>query len=221
VRAKALETAAELLQAPASALDIVDGRVVRADATVGASIALADVARALAPTANPRPREPGLSAEGWFHANHMTYPYGVHIAVVAVDRDTGAVGVERYLVAYDIGRAVNPMLVEGQIVGGFVQGLGGALFEEFLYDERGEPICVTFADYLMPSAREAPATEVLICEDAPSPLNALGVKGAGEGGANAVGAALAAAIDDAIGRPGAVTQLPITPRRLRELLRKS
>ena len=221
VRAKALETAAELLQAPADALDIVDGRVVRAGAPVGPSIALGDVARALAPTANPRPREPGLSAEGWFHANHMTYPYGVHVAVVAIDRDTGAVGVERYLVAYDIGRAVNPMLVEGQIVGGFVQGLGGALFEEFLYDERGEPICVTFADYLMPSAREAPATEVLICEDAPSPLNALGVKGAGEGGANAVGAALATAIDDAIGRPGAVTRLPITPRRLRELLRKS
>jgi carbon-monoxide dehydrogenase large subunit len=221
VRAKALETAAELLQAPADALDIVDGRVVRAGAPVGPSIALGDVARALAPTANPHPREPGLSAEGWFHANHMTYPYGVHIAVVAVDRDTGAVGVERYLVAYDIGRAVNPMLVEGQIVGGFVQGLGGALFEEFLYDERGEPMCVTFADYLMPSAREAPLADVLICEDAPSPLNALGVKGAGEGGANAVGAALAAAIDDAIGRPGAVTQLPITPRRLRELLRKS
>ena len=221
VRAKAIETAAELLQAPADALDIVDGRVVRADAAAGPSIALSDVARALAPTANPRPREPGLSAEGWFHANHMTYPYGVHIAVVAVDRDTGAVSVERYLVAYDIGRAVNPMLVEGQIVGGFVQGLGGALFEEFLYDERGEPVSVTFADYLMPSAREAPRTEVVITEDAPSPLNALGVKGAGEGGANAVGAALAAAIDDAIGRPGAVTQLPITPRRLRELLRKS
>ena len=221
VRAKAIETAAELLQAPADALDIVDGRVVRAGAAAGPSIALSDVARSLAPTANPRPREPGLSAEGWFHANHMTYPYGVHIAVVAVDRDTGAVSVERYLVAYDIGRAVNPMLVEGQIVGGLVQGLGGALFEEFLYDERGEPLSVTFADYLMPSAREAPLTEVLITEDAPSPLNALGVKGAGEGGANAVGAALAAAIDDAIGRPGAVTQLPITPRRLRELLRKS
>ena len=221
VRAKAIETAAELLQAPADELDIVDGRIVRAGVAVGPSIALGDVARALAPTANPRPREPGLSAEGWFHANHMTYPYGVHVAVVAIDRDTGAVVVERYLVAYDIGRAVNPMLVEGQIVGGFVQGLGGALFEEFLYDERGEPICVTLADYLMPSAREAPLTEVLICEDAPSPLNALGVKGAGEGGANAVGAAIAAAIDDAIGRPGAVTHLPITPRRLRELLRKS
>jgi aerobic carbon-monoxide dehydrogenase large subunit len=113
------------------------------------------------------------------------------------------------------------MLVEGQIVGGFVQGLGGALLEEFIYDERGEPLSVTFADYLMPSAREASFTEVLICEDAPSPLNGLGVKGAGEGGANAVGAALAAAIDHAIGRPGAVTQLPITPRRLRGLLRKS
>ena len=91
VRAKALETAAELLQAPADALDIVDGRVVRAGAAVGPSIALGDVARALAPTAIPTPREPGLSAEGWFHANHMTYPYGVHVAVVAIDRDTGAV----------------------------------------------------------------------------------------------------------------------------------
>jgi carbon-monoxide dehydrogenase large subunit/6-hydroxypseudooxynicotine dehydrogenase subunit gamma len=94
------------------------------------------------------------------------------------------------------------------------------LFEQFLYDARGEPLSVTFAVYLLPSAREATLAEVLITEDAPSPLNALGVKGAGEGGANAVGAALAAAIDDAIGRPGAVTRLPITPRRLRELMRE-
>ena len=114
--------------------------------------------------------------------------------------------VERYLVAYDIGRAVNPMLVEGQIVGGVAQGLGGALFEEFVYDERGEPLAVTFADYLMPTAREMPPIDVLITEDAPSPLNPLGLKGAGEGGINAVGAAIAAAIDDAIGMPGAVTR---------------
>jgi carbon-monoxide dehydrogenase large subunit len=149
----------------------------------------------------------------------MVYPYGVHVAVVRVDRGSGATIIERYLVAYDIGKAVNPMLVEGQIAGGVAQGIGGALLEEFLYDARGEPLSVTFADYLMPTAREIPPVEVLITEDAPSPLNPLGLKGAGEGGVNPVGAVIAAAIDDAIGRPGAVTQLPVTPQRLRALLR--
>jgi carbon-monoxide dehydrogenase large subunit/6-hydroxypseudooxynicotine dehydrogenase subunit gamma len=112
------------------------------------------------------------------------------------------------------------MLVEGQIVGGVAQGLGGTLLEEFLYDERGEPMSVSFADYLMPTVREIPAVEVVISEDAPSPLNPMGLKGAGEGGANAVGAAIAAAIDDAIGVPGAIRQLPVTPQRLRALLRQ-
>ena len=79
---------------------------------------------------------------------------------------------------------------------------------------------MTFADYLMPTAREAPHVEVIICEDAPSPLNALGLKGAGEGGANAVGAAMAAAIDAALGAPGAVTELPVTPQRLCQILRR-
>jgi carbon-monoxide dehydrogenase large subunit/6-hydroxypseudooxynicotine dehydrogenase subunit gamma len=127
--------------------------------------------------------------------------------------------VERYLVGYDIGKAVNPMLVEGQIAGGVAQGLGGALFEEFLYDARGEPLSVSFADYLMPTAREVPPIEALITEDAPSPLNPLGLKGAGEAGANAVGAAIAAAIDDALAMPGAVRELPVTPQRLREMIR--
>jgi len=138
---------------------------------------------------------------------------------VRVDRDTGGVTVERYLVAYDIGRAVNPMLVEGQIAGGFAQGLGGALLEEFRYDSRGEPLSVTFADYTMPTAREIPTLQVVITEDAPSPLNPLGLKGAGEAGVNAVGAAIASAIDAAIGIPGAVTRLPVTPQRMREILR--
>jgi carbon-monoxide dehydrogenase large subunit/6-hydroxypseudooxynicotine dehydrogenase subunit gamma len=90
--------------------------------------------------------------------------------------------------------------------------------EEFRYSETGEPLSVTFADYLMPTAREVPKVDVLLTEDAPSPLNALGLKGAGEGGTNAVGAALASAIDDAIGIPGAVTELPVTPARLRALI---
>jgi carbon-monoxide dehydrogenase large subunit/6-hydroxypseudooxynicotine dehydrogenase subunit gamma len=113
------------------------------------------------------------------------------------------------------------MLVEGQLVGGLAQGLGGALFEEFAYDERGEPMATTFADYLMPTAKEVPAVDVLIAEDAPSPRNPLGIKGAGEGGVNAVGAAIAAAIDAAIGQPGAICRLPVTPSRLRSLLKQA
>src|SRR5262249_43390074 len=161
---------------------------------------------------------PGLSADGWFFSQHMTYPYGVHIAVANVDRETGGGTIERYLLAYDIGRAVNPMLVEGQLAGGFAQGIGGTLLEEFRYDERGEPLSVNFADYLMPTAREVPALDGLITQHAPAPLNALGLKGAGEGGVNAVGAAIAAAIDDAVGISGAITSLPVTPQRLREIL---
>jgi carbon-monoxide dehydrogenase large subunit len=222
VKTKAIELAALLLQRNMDQLDIVNGKVVTRDSDAGASVTLAEIARALAPTSKLRgEREPGLAADGWFHCDHMNYPYGVHIAVVRVDRETGGVTVERYLVAYDIGRAVNPMLVEGQIAGGFAQGLGGALLEEFLYDARGEPLSVTFADYTMPTAREIPALQVVITEDAPSPLNALGLKGAGEAGVNAVGAAIAGAIDAAIGIPGAVTRLPVTPQRMREILRRA
>ena len=139
---------------------------------------------------------------------------------MTIDKETGGVRVEKYLIAYDVGRAVNPMLIEGQLVGGFAQGLGGALSEEFLYDERGEPLSTTFADYLMPTAREVPFVDVLLTEDAPSPRNPLGLKGAGEGGINAVGATIAAAIDDALGRPGAITRLPVTPARLRALIKE-
>jgi carbon-monoxide dehydrogenase large subunit/6-hydroxypseudooxynicotine dehydrogenase subunit gamma len=220
VKAKALDIAAEQLQQPVDALDVVDGKVVLRGGGIGPSMTLAEVARALEPASKVRgKREPGLAADGWFYTDHMNYPYGVHLAVVKVDRETGGVTVERFVVAYDIGKAVNPMLVTGQIAGGFAQGIGGALLEEFLYDERGEPLSVNFADYLMPTAREIPALDIVITEDAPSPLNPLGLKGAGEGGINAVGAAVAAAIDDAIGMPGAITRLPVTPQRLREILR--
>ena len=221
VREKAIGMAAELLQASPEVLDVVDGAVVRTDVRAGASVSLAEIASALEPTSRLRgDRMPGLAGDGWFFTDHMNYPYGVHVAVVRLDGETGAVAVERYLVAYDVGRAVNPMLVEGQIAGGYAQGLGGALLEEFLYDERGEPLSVTFADYLMPTAREVSPPQVLISEDAPSPLNPLGLKGAGEGGTNGVGAAIASAIDDALGVPGAVTELPVTPARLRALMKR-
>ena len=219
LRAKAIAAAAPLLQSAPEALDVVDGKVVSKNAAQGPSVSLGEVARVLAPTSKLLgDAMPGLSAEGWVQQDHMAYPYGVHVAVVRADRDTGAIAIENYLVAYDIGKAVNPMLVEGQITGGVAQGLGGALFEEFLYDPRGEPLSTSFADYLMPTAREMPPIETLITEDAPSPLNALGLKGAGEGGANPVGAVIAAAIDDALGMPGAVTELPVTPQRVRALL---
>jgi aerobic carbon-monoxide dehydrogenase large subunit len=219
LRAKAIEVAAELLQAPRDTLDVVEGKVMRKDQPAGPSISLGEIAEHLAPTSKTLGnREPGLSAEGWFRVAHQVYPYGMHFAVVKVDRDTGAAHVERYVIAYDIGRAINPALVKGQIVGGFTQGLGGALLEEFSYNERGDPLATTFADYLMPTVRETPDVDVMLREDYQSPLNPLGIKGAGESGITGVGAAIASAIDDAVGIPGAVAQLPITPQRLKEIL---
>jgi CO/xanthine dehydrogenase Mo-binding subunit len=211
LRAQALEAAATLMQTSAAALDIVDGQIVRTDGA-GPSMTLAALAQQM---------PDGLSVEDTFESTHMVYPYGVHVAAVKVDPETGSVAIERYVMAYDIGKAVNPKLVEGQIVGGLAQGLGGALYEEFLYDEAGEPLSVTFADYLMPTAHEVPPSTVVLSEDAPSPLNPLGLKGAGEGGTNPVGAVIASAIDDALQRPGAVTQLPITPMRLKALLKSA
>src|SRR5215472_14477342 len=209
LRKKAPKAAAGLMQWPIAQLALVDGRVIRRDMPGGPSMELGAIAR----------NTPGgLNAEGRHTTEHMNYPYGVHVAVVRVDRATGGVEIERYLTAYDIGRAVNPMLIEGQIAGGFAQGVGGALSEEFRYDDRGEPLSVTFADYLMPTAREVPPLEMIITEDAPSPLNPLGIKGAGEAGVNGVCAAIAAAIDEAVSIPGAVTRLPVTPLRLKETL---
>ncbi len=217
LRDKALEMAAQLMQSTPGDLDILDGAVVRKAG--GPSMPLGAVATALSPASPTRQgREPGLCAEGWFHTAHQVYPYGSHVAVVKVDPDTGAVAIERYVIGYDVGRAINPMLVEGQIVGGFTQGLGGALLEEFRYSEQGDPLSVTFADYLMPTAREIPTVEIVLTEDFPTNLNPLGIKGAGESGITAVGAAIANAVEDAIGLPGAITELPITPQRLKETL---
>jgi CO/xanthine dehydrogenase Mo-binding subunit len=208
LRDKILAAAAGLMQTRAEDLDLVDGEIVRKGG--GASMLLATLARSL---------EGDLATDATFESTHMAYPYGVHIAVARVDPDTGGVALERYVVAYDVGRAVNPMLVQGQIAGGLAQGLGGALLEEFRYDEAGEPLSVTFADYLVPTAREIPDMQILITQDAPSPLNPLGLKGAGEGGTNPVGAAIASAIDEAIGIPGTTTSLPVHPQRLKALLR--
>jgi CO/xanthine dehydrogenase Mo-binding subunit len=219
VRRKALALAAELLQAPAHQLDIVEGVVARRDFGDGPSITLGELARQSAPGQEATGQgTPGLHSEGWFHSDQLAFPYGVHLAVVRIDGGTGKVAIERYLVANDVGRAVNPKMIDGQISGGVAQGVGGALYEEFCYDAAGQPLSVTLADYLMPTLCEVPSVEVMITEDAPSPFNPLGVKGVGEAGCSAAGAAIASAIDDAIGVPGAVTSLPVTPQRMLTLL---
>ena len=147
----------------------------------------------------------------------MTYPYGVHLALVEIDPDTGGVAVLRYLVGYEVGRAVQRRLVEGQLAGGAAQGIGGALLEEFRYDDSGQPLAASFIDYLLPTAAEMPRVDTLIREDAPSPGNPLGAKGAGEGGVTGAGAALAGAVDDALGLPGGVRAVPMSPERVRGL----
>ena len=207
LRETAFAQAAPLLQTRPDDLDLVGGRVVARSS--GAAISLSDLAQQL---------PEGLTAEGVFEADHMTYPYGIHVAQVKVDPETCGVSVEHYLVAYDVGRAINPMMIDGQIVGAAAQGIGGALLEEFVYDEAGQPLAASFADYLMPTCHEMPTVDVLLREDAPSPLNPLGVKGAGEGGITAVGAAIAAAVDDALGRPGLIDRLPISPNRLHAVM---
>ena len=221
VRAKALDMAAELMQTTADSLTITDGAVHSKNNPTGPSLTLGEIAEALLPTSKIRgDREPYLKGEEWFHIDHQTYPYGHHIAVVKVDPDTGGVEIEKYFIAYDIGRSINPMMIEGQLVGGLAQGVGGALFEEFTYTEAGDPQAVTFADYLMPTLRETPEPEILLTEDFPSIRTPLGIKGAGEAGITGAAGAIASAIDNAIGIPGAVTETPVSPQRLKKILRE-
>jgi carbon-monoxide dehydrogenase large subunit len=221
VRAKALDMAAELMQTTAESLTITDGAVHSKNNPTGPSLTLGEIAEALLPTSKIRgDREPYLKGEEWFHIDHQTYPYGHHIAVVKVDPDTGGVEIEKYFIAYDIGRSINPMMIEGQLVGGLAQGVGGALFEEFTYTEAGDPQAVTFADYLMPTLQETPEPEILLTEDFPSIRTPLGIKGAGEAGITGAAGAIASAIDNAIGIPGAVTETPVSPQRLKKILRE-
>ena len=218
VRDRAVEVAARMLEAAPADLVCAGGAVsVRGDP--GSAVTLGEIAAAAGPASRwLPPGEPaGLSARRRFEVTHMTYPYGVHIAVVDVDPGTGGVQVLRYLVAYEVGRAVNPTLVEGQLRGGAAQGIGGALLEEFCYDEAGQPQSVTFMDYRIPTAAEVPPIDVLVTQDSPAPGNPLGVRGAGEGGVSAAGAAVASAVRDALALAGSVGQLPLTAARVQEL----
>lgn len=217
---KALEVASEMLEVSAEDLYLESGRVCVAGSP-DKSFSLGEIAAACEPYSNTISVDtPGLGARRTFSVDHMTYPYGVHLAQVEVDPETGGVEIKRYFIAYEVGRAINPTLVKGQLVGGAAQGLGGALFEDFRYDDSGQPLAANFIDYLEPTAAEVPRVETLICEDAPSPDNPLGAKGAGEGGTVGCGAAMASAIENALEMPGGVTSLPMSPDVVRALVRR-
>ena len=158
----------------------------------------------------------GIEAEAGFDNHRHTYAYGAHAARVAVDPETGAVEVLDYVAVEDVGRIVNPLTLAGQAVGAAVQGIGGALMEDMPYGETGQPLAVSLADYLMPTACEAPRIAAILTEDHPSPNNPLGVKGAGEGGVIPAGGLIANAVADAIGV--APTALPLTPPEIRRLV---
>jgi carbon-monoxide dehydrogenase large subunit len=161
---------------------------------------------------------PGLEATSHFTPDQSTYANGTHVAEVEVDIETGAIKVLRYVVMHDCGHVINPMVVEGQVVGGVIHGIGNAFFEHMLYDTGAQPTSTTFADYLLPLATDAPNVEVLHMET-PSPLNPLGLKGAGEGGTIPAIATLVSAVENALEPFGVrIAEAPITPQRIVALL---
>jgi len=160
----------------------------------------------------------GVTAEGAFLNSKHTYSYGAHIAHVAVDAQLGEIEVVEYLVVQDVGRAVNPLMVRGQVLGSLVQGLGGTVLEELKYDENGQLLTGSLVDYLLPTASNFPKLRCIVLENYPSPLNPLGAKGAGDGGIYA-GGPIANAVANALQSFGVQPrQLPLTPAYIWELV---
>ena len=144
----------------------------------------------------------------------MTYANGCAVVELEVDVDTGAVLMHRVIFAHDCGRMINPRIVEGQVLGGIVHGIGNALFEWMRYSDEGQPLTVTFADYMLPTATEIPPVEIVhLCS--PTPLNPLGIKGVGEAGVIPMSAAIVSAIEDALSPFGVrLSGAPVTPSAL-------
>ena len=161
--------------------------------------------------------EPGIEGRGYFSPVRSTFAAGMHAAIVETDPDTAEVTILRYCVVHDCGRLINPRIVEGQIHGGVAQGVGGALYERMAYDDTGQLVNASFMDFLMPYVSEVPARIEIGHMETPSPLNPLGIKGAGEAGVIPGAAVLAAAIEDAEDIP--ITTMPLSPSDLFELRR--
>jgi aerobic carbon-monoxide dehydrogenase large subunit len=219
VRDKVLRLAADLLDLPVANLTLRDGRVVARDSNL--SVGLGELAReaiGIPGYALPKGISPGLEQTENFIPQGLAYANASHCAEVEVDIETGAVRILRYVVVSDCGRLINPMLVEGQIVGGVVHGIGNALFERMVYDENAQPLTTSFGEYLLPTATELSRIEV-ITNVSPSPLNPLGVKGVGESGVIPAAAAIISAIENAL-EPFDVRigETPLFPERVLDLI---
>ena len=206
LRKKILARGAERLGRPNSELIVLDGNVVAAN---GATVSFASLAS-----------DGALSASGTFSNNQRTYSYGTHAAHVTVDPRTGAVEILDYVAVEDVGRAINPAVVHGQAIGAIVQGLGGVFLDHLIYDEEGQLLNASLADYLVPTASDYPALRAITLELCRSPSNPLGAKGAGEGGIVAVAAATANAVAAALAPLNVqIHHLPLTPPRLWRLIK--
>ena len=211
LRQKAIGLAARLHGLDAGGLTVVGG-VIR-DGSGARITTLAEVARTAGNGALPG-KETRLEATGSFASPTVTWASGTHAVTVEVDRDTGHVKLERYVIAHDAGNIINPAVVEGQIVGGVVHGIGNALSEEAIYDDAGNLLTAGFTDYRLPKAIDVPPIEVLH-QEFPSALNDLGIKGCGEGGTVGAPAAIVNAVEDAL-RPLdlRITEMPLQPEKL-------
>ncbi|MBP7064812.1 xanthine dehydrogenase family protein molybdopterin-binding subunit [Ferrovibrio sp.] len=220
VREKALRVAADMLEAAEVDLEIEQG-VVRVKGVPGMTLPLGAIAGKLNGTPGiptHKGLEPGLSATAYFDAKQLTFANGANACEVEVDIETGAVRILRYVVAHDCGRLINPQLVDGQIIGGVVHGIGNALFERMVYDESGQPLTTNYGEYLLPIATEMPRIEIHHLES-PAPGNPLGIKGAGEGGTIPAAAAVIAAVENALAPFNAqITKHPLGPEDILALL---
>jgi carbon-monoxide dehydrogenase large subunit len=220
VREKALAVAAHLLEASPQDLEFKDGRIDVAGVP-GSGITLKAIAEAVSGVPGysmPGNFEPGLESTQNFIPPALTYGLGCHAVEVEVDIGTCGVRIQRYIVVNDSGRAINPMIVEGQLIGGVAHAIGNSLLEWMGYDDQAQPITTNFADYLLPGATDVPNVEVTLVEY-PSPLNPLGVKGVGEAGCVPAAGAIISAIENALSPFGVrIDEYPVTPSRLFKLL---
>jgi carbon-monoxide dehydrogenase large subunit len=221
VKDKLVAAAAVLLEASPADVAIEDGQAFVRGAP-GSAVPLARVIQASIPTfARPGVAAPDFEASAYHHVPTVTWASAVHVAQVEVDTGTGRVALLKYLVAHDCGKVINPLIVEGQVHGGVAQGVGGALYEEMVYDEQGQLLTGSFMDYLVPTAMELPPIDTVHLEY-PSTRNPLGIKGLGEGGAISPPAAIANAVEDALAPwKVRVTRTPLGPSVVLGLLGKA